>query len=86
MSNDVDKIISTEISDPQEDPILFVVKNTIHGPCGTINPTFPCMKECKCTKNYPRNLIKETQTEGEVLKTGKVTKIKVKVGNSYREF
>lgn len=97
MSSDVDKIISAEIPDPEEDPILFevIVKNMIHGPCGIINPISPCMKEYKCTQKYPRNLIKETQTgmDGYPLyrrrspeDCGRVTKIKVKVGNSNSEF
>ncbi|XP_066978817.1 uncharacterized protein [Macrobrachium rosenbergii] len=31
-------------------------------PCGNLNPNSPCMKDGKCTKKYPRKLIKETQT------------------------
>lgn len=34
----------------------------IHGPCGTLNPKSPCMKDGVCSKNYPRQLIKETQS------------------------
>ncbi|GFR09133.1 uncharacterized protein TNCT_643081 [Trichonephila clavata] len=34
----------------------------IHGPCGALNPSSPCMKEGKCTKNYPRALLKDTRT------------------------
>ncbi|GBO98951.1 hypothetical protein EVAR_348_1 [Eumeta japonica] len=34
----------------------------IHGPCGALNSSSPCMKEGKCTKKYPRALLKDTQT------------------------
>lgn len=37
----------------------------IHGPCGPYNPDSPCMKDGKCTKGYPRKLLKETQTGGD---------------------
>lgn len=38
--NDIDTVISTELPDQQEDPVLYdiVRKNMIHGPCGRINP------------------------------------------------
>ncbi|XP_075158174.1 uncharacterized protein LOC142231451 [Haematobia irritans] len=58
----IDNIISAEIPNPNEDPDLHAVvtKNMIHGPCGAINPNSPCMVEGKCTKRYPRQLLKET--------------------------
>ncbi|GFQ88447.1 ATP-dependent DNA helicase [Trichonephila clavata] len=34
----------------------------VHGPCGVINPFSPCMKNRRCTKRYPRDFLKETQT------------------------
>ncbi|XP_055941777.1 uncharacterized protein LOC129971825 [Argiope bruennichi] len=34
----------------------------IHGPCGSIYPLSPCMKDGNCTKMYPRDFLKETQT------------------------
>jgi hypothetical protein len=56
--------ISAELPDPTRDPELFAVvtKNVIHSPCELLNPNSPRMKDGKCTKNYPRKLIKETQT------------------------
>lgn len=32
----------------------------VHGPCGTINPDAPCMKDGKCTKNYPKSFSEQT--------------------------
>ncbi|EPB70224.1 hypothetical protein ANCCEY_10689 [Ancylostoma ceylanicum] len=60
----IDSAISAELPDPEQDPILFeiVTKNMIHGPCGPLNPNSPCMKERKCTKQYPREFLQETQT------------------------
>ncbi|GFU82926.1 ATP-dependent DNA helicase [Trichonephila clavipes] len=34
----------------------------IHGPCGRINKSSPCMLNGNCTKKYPRCFQKETQT------------------------
>ena len=63
-STQVDSFISAEFPDPQRDPGLYdiVQKHMIHGPCGALNPRSPCMDNGKCTKKYPRNLLKETET------------------------
>ena len=60
----VDDFISAELPDPVIDPLLFssVKTQMVHGPCGSINPNSPCMKDNKCTKRFPRYLLKETQT------------------------
>lgn len=62
--NDIDKIISAELPDPNEDPILFEIikKHMIHGPCGLYNKKSPCMKDGFCTKSYPKELICKTET------------------------
>lgn len=62
--NQIDDNISAELPDPNTDKQLYttIVKNMIHGPCGSYNPSSPCMKDGKCTKQYPRMLLKETQT------------------------
>nr|XP_033797247.1 uncharacterized protein LOC117359137 [Geotrypetes seraphini] len=62
--NQIDDVISAELPDPDQDPDLYAVitKNMIHGPCGYLNPSSPCMKDGKCTKRYPRQLIQDTQT------------------------
>ncbi|GFQ83182.1 ATP-dependent DNA helicase PIF1 [Trichonephila clavata] len=60
----VDDFISAEIPNPEEDPELFncITTQMVHGPCGVINPFSPCMKNGRCTKRYPRDFLKETQT------------------------
>jgi hypothetical protein len=60
----IDSVISAEFPDADQDPILYEVvkRNMIHGPCGQLNPNAPCMKDRKCTKKFPKNLIQETQT------------------------
>ncbi|XP_062817668.1 uncharacterized protein LOC134293583 [Anolis carolinensis] len=61
---DIDNVISAEFPNPSEDPSLYsvVTKNMIHGPCGNLNMNAPCMKEGKCSKKYPRQLVTDTQT------------------------
>ena len=68
----VDSVVSAEIPpSPKDtdDPIMaaerehlrsIVLKNMIHGPCGATNPKCPCMENGRCTKNYPKEFMKET--------------------------
>lgn len=60
----IDDVISAELPDPVVDPELHAVitKNMIHGPCGNLNLSSPCMRDGKCTKKYPRNFVEQTQT------------------------
>jgi hypothetical protein len=63
-ATDIDKVITAELPDPHTDPLLFdiVKRHTIHGPCCNLNNKYPCMSDGKCTKQYLRDLIRETQT------------------------
>ena len=64
---DLDRFISAEIPDETTDPGLnsIVTKNMIHGPCGALNRSSPCMKDGKCSKGYPKDLREETMTDGD---------------------
>ena len=52
---DIDSVVSGELPDPQSDPELFalVKKHMVHGPCGELNPTCPCMSDRKMHKVVP---------------------------------
>ena len=52
----IDSCISAQWPDPLKEPLLFdTVKSTmVHGPCGTLNPSAPCMLVGHCTKRYPK--------------------------------
>ncbi|XP_075451755.1 uncharacterized protein LOC142492724 [Ascaphus truei] len=60
----IDNVISAELPNQYEDPILFAIitKNMIHGPCGNININSPCMKDGTCTKKFPKQFLLETQS------------------------
>jgi hypothetical protein len=61
-TKDFDEIVSAEIPDPNTCPNLFqtVTSCMIHGPCGSLNTTSPCMKDGTCSKRYPRPFTNET--------------------------
>lgn len=56
-TEEYDNIISAELPDPILHPVAFetVSKKMIHGPCGKLNPTAPCMVDGVCSKNYPKD-------------------------------
>ncbi len=59
---DVDRAVSAEIPNPntQEELYRLVETHMVHGPCGLLNPSCPCMKEGTCTKHYPKQFCPET--------------------------
>ncbi|XP_014777998.1 uncharacterized protein LOC106874701 [Octopus bimaculoides] len=61
-SNDIDRIVTAEILDTNDDPVLhdLVKICMIHGPCRTNNPSSPCMENGSCQKKFPKNYRDET--------------------------
>ena len=55
--NDIDKFMSAEIPDSEDDPILYriVVNNMMHGPCDN-----RCIIDGKCSKHFPKEFQEET--------------------------
>ncbi|KAJ9548060.1 LOW QUALITY PROTEIN: hypothetical protein OSB04_020603 [Centaurea solstitialis] len=63
-----DKFVSVEIPDPTKYPELYqlVIKHMMHGPCGHLRPSSPCMEgePRKCRFRYPQQFNdKTTQTD-----------------------
>ncbi|KAL4286249.1 hypothetical protein AHAS_Ahas19G0067300 [Arachis hypogaea] len=55
----VDEFICAELPNSQKFPSLYnvVTKYMIHGPCGQLRPSSPCMKDGKCSKFYPKRFV-----------------------------
>ena len=92
--NDIDKLISAELPDPNEDKELhdIVKAHMVHGPCGSLNRNSPCMEGGKCVKRYPRPFVEETQVgedgypayrRRKVGDGGQMTTIKLKNGENW---
>ncbi|GJR15905.1 DNA helicase PIF1, ATP-dependent [Tanacetum coccineum] len=58
----IDKYISAEISNKDEDPDLYqiVTEHMMHDPCGPENPSCPCTVDFKCTKKFPKQFNETT--------------------------
>jgi PIF1-like helicase/Helitron helicase-like domain at N-terminus len=61
-----DKIVSAEIPDQGKYPELhkLVVKHMMHGPCGPLRKSSPCMRNGHCRFHYPRQF-NETTIQGK---------------------
>uniref|UniRef100_A0A8R7R995 Helitron helicase-like domain-containing protein n=1 Tax=Triticum urartu TaxID=4572 RepID=A0A8R7R995_TRIUA len=58
----IDSYISAQLPDPVKDPIGYEVVSSfmVHGPCGPLGQSSPCMSEGKCTKFYPKEFCEQT--------------------------
>ena len=68
--DDIDRVISAEIPDPDICPQLhsLVMTHMVHGPCGDYNKRLPCMKEdktdprrLKCCHKFPKQFVQYTE-------------------------
>jgi hypothetical protein len=55
-------MVSVELPNKDAHPTLFEVVTScmLRGPCGTINPHYPCMANDVCSKGYPKAFTKHT--------------------------
>uniref|UniRef100_A0A453BGH0 ATP-dependent DNA helicase n=1 Tax=Aegilops tauschii subsp. strangulata TaxID=200361 RepID=A0A453BGH0_AEGTS len=60
--DDYDRVISAEIPDKNKYPVLhdLVVKHMLHGPCGALKKSCPCMVDGQCRFHYPRDFCDAT--------------------------
>ncbi len=58
-----DSFVSAEIPDRELNPLAYetVITMMMHGPCGLLNISSPCMKDGKCKKHYPKDFQEFTQ-------------------------
>ena len=59
---DVDNIVSAELPNAELYPAAraTVERCMMHGPCGPTHPSSPCMKDGRCTRNFPKHIQNET--------------------------
>ena len=62
---DYDHVIFAEIPDQNADPELcdIIAKSYLHGPCGDMNPSCACMKNCRCSNGYPKEFADATMED-----------------------
>jgi hypothetical protein len=62
-ADQIDALISAQLPDPGTDITGFEAVSTfmIHGPCGPLQPSSPCMKNGKCNKFYPKEFCEHTE-------------------------
>lgn len=63
----IDEIVSAEIPDVNIDPDGYeaVKKHMIHGPCGQLNKSSPCMMKDKCARHFPKKFNDQTTIDSE---------------------
>ena len=60
----IDAAISAELPNPENDSELhqIILTHMIHGPCGSLNPSSPCMRDGACSKMYPKEFLDQTES------------------------
>uniref|UniRef100_A0A453RSS9 Uncharacterized protein n=1 Tax=Aegilops tauschii subsp. strangulata TaxID=200361 RepID=A0A453RSS9_AEGTS len=58
----IDSYISAQLPDHVKDPIGYEAVSSfmVHGPCGPLGQSSPCMSEGKCNKFYPKEFCEQT--------------------------
>jgi hypothetical protein len=58
----IDSVICAELPDEQLFPKIFscVTRFMLHGPCGFARLNYPCMKDRRCSKFYPKKIVSRT--------------------------
>jgi hypothetical protein len=62
-SSDYDRIVCAELPDKSTHPELYniVTSHMLHGPCGAIHPSCPCMVNGAYNKGYPKTFQPQTE-------------------------
>ena len=62
-TEDVDRLVSAEIPDPQVHPDFHdtVKRHVMHGTCGDLDPECVCMENSQCRKKFPKPLQQQTE-------------------------
>ena len=62
-TQDVDRLVSAEIPDPQVQPEFHdtVKRHMMHGPCGDLDADCVCMENGECKKHFPKPLQQQTE-------------------------
>jgi len=60
---DYDRIVCAELPDKSTHLELYniVTSRMLHGPCGALHPSCPCMVNGACSKGYPKNFQPQTE-------------------------
>ncbi|XP_031279102.1 uncharacterized protein LOC116137546 [Pistacia vera] len=61
----IDSMRYVELPDKEKDPLAYaaVGNYNIHGPCGNLNTSSPCMGNGKCKKHFPKKFVNATTVD-----------------------
>ncbi|XP_071714847.1 uncharacterized protein [Rutidosis leptorrhynchoides] len=66
-ASEIDRFISAEIPDKDEDPELYSLVSDfmMHGPCGEKHKECPCMRSGTCSKGFPKDFTNESHFDAD---------------------